>query len=39
MYNSQYLMSQLTNEERLLVNSEVEKRRRSAAVAYLLWVF
>ncbi len=39
MYNSQYLMSQLTNEERLLVNSEVEKRRRSAAVAYLLWGF
>ena len=32
-------MSQLTNEERLLVNSEVEKRRRSAAAAYLLWVF
>ena len=39
MYNSQYLMSQLTNEERVLVNSEVEKRRSSAAAAYLLWVF
>lgn len=39
MYNSQYLMGQLTNEERLLVNSEVEKRRKSAATAYILWVF
>lgn len=32
-------MGQLTNEERLLVNSEVEKRRKSAATAYILWVF
>lgn len=37
--NNTYLLSQLTNEERLLVNSEIEKRKKNAVVAYLLWFF
>ncbi|ERL65437.1 TM2 domain-containing protein [Schleiferilactobacillus shenzhenensis] len=34
-----YLLRQLTNEERMLVNSEVIKNQKSAAAAYLLWFF
>ncbi|MFT8882614.1 MAG: TM2 domain-containing protein [Liquorilactobacillus hordei] len=37
--NNTYLLSQLTNEERLLVNSEIEKRKKNTVVAYLLWFF
>lgn len=37
--NNQYYRDQLTNEELMLVNSEVEKRKKSAAVAYLLCIF
>ncbi|KRM90833.1 TM2 domain-containing protein [Liquorilactobacillus cacaonum] len=37
--NNAYLLSQLTNEERLLVNSEIEKRKKNTVVAYLLWFF
>lgn len=37
--NNTYLLSQLTNEERMLVNSEIEKRKKNAVVAYLLWFF
>ncbi|MBR2078184.1 MAG: hypothetical protein IKF69_12465 [Exiguobacterium sp.] len=32
-----YSRMDLTTEEMLLVNSEVEKRKRSLLVAYLLW--
>ncbi|MBN7274903.1 NINE protein [Ligilactobacillus pobuzihii] len=39
MENNTYLLSKLTNEEHLLVNSEVEKRKKSPVVAYLLWFF
>lgn len=34
-----YLLHQLTTQERLLVNSEVEKRKKSTVAAYLLWWF
>lgn len=34
-----YSTSKLTTEEMLFVNSEVEKRKRSLLVAYLLWFF
>ena len=34
-----YSRMDLTTEEMLLVNSEVEKRKRSLLVAYLLWFF
>ncbi|MEE8824071.1 TM2 domain protein [Lentilactobacillus sunkii] len=37
--NNDYFVSQLTTEEMMLVNSEVLKRSRSAAVAYLLAIF
>lgn len=37
--NSNYFVNQLTTEEMLLVNSEIEKRKKSPAVAYLLWLF
>jgi len=37
--NNTGLMSQLTNEERILVNSEVEKNGKSMVVAYLLAAF
>ncbi|MCH5463233.1 TM2 domain-containing protein [Lactobacillus sp. LC28-10] len=36
--NNQYYLSQLTNDELMLVNSEVQKRKKSAAVAYILCV-
>ena len=39
MNNNQYYLNQLTNEELMLVNSEVEKQKKSAAVAYLLCLF
>lgn len=39
MYNNQYLRSQLSNEEFLVVNSEIERRKKSTAVAYLLCIF
>ncbi|KRN88162.1 TM2 domain-containing protein [Ligilactobacillus acidipiscis] len=39
MESNTYLLSKLTNEERLLVNSEVEKNKKSPVVAYLLWFF
>lgn len=32
-----HLRTNLTTEELLLVNSEVEKRKRSLPIAYLLW--
>lgn len=32
-----YSRTDLTTEEMLLVNSEVEKRKRSLVVAYVLW--
>lgn len=34
-----YLLHQLTTQERILVNSEVEKRKKSTVAAYLLWWF
>ncbi|MCT4786923.1 TM2 domain-containing protein [Exiguobacterium aestuarii] len=34
-----YSTSQLTTEEMLFVNSEVEKRKPNLLVAYLLWFF
>lgn len=34
-----YSRMDLTTEEMLLVNSEVEKRKRSLVIAYLLWFF
>lgn len=34
-----YLLHQLTAQERILVNSEVEKRKKSTVAAYLLWWF
>lgn len=34
-----YLKSKLSNEELLLVNSEVEKNKKSPVVAWLLWWF
>jgi len=37
--NNTGLLSQLTNEERILVNSEVEKNGKSMVVAYLLAIF
>lgn len=37
--NNQYYLSQLTNNELMLVNSEVQKRKKSAAVAYILCIF
>ncbi|MGF2385895.1 TM2 domain-containing protein [Lentilactobacillus otakiensis] len=37
--NNDYFVSQLTTEEMMLVNSEVEKRQKSPAVAYLLALF
>ncbi|MTV81975.1 TM2 domain-containing protein [Secundilactobacillus folii] len=37
--NNQYYLSQLTNQELMLVNSEVEKRKKSTAAAYLLCIF
>jgi len=39
MYNNQYLKSQLTNEEVLVVNSEIERQKKSTAVAFLLCIF
>lgn len=36
MSNHQYLKSQLTNEEILVVNSEIERQKKSTAVAFLL---
>jgi len=39
MYNNQYLRSQLTNEELLVVNSEIDRRKKSTAAAYLLCIF
>lgn len=39
MYNNQYLRSQLTNEELLVVNSEIDRKKKSTAVAYLLCIF
>lgn len=39
MYNNQYLRSQLTNEERLVVNSEIERQKKSPAAAYPLCLF
>jgi len=39
MYNNQYLKSQLTNEEVLVVNSEIERQKKSTAVAFLLCFF
>ncbi|MCH5464729.1 TM2 domain-containing protein [Levilactobacillus tujiorum] len=39
MYNNQYLKSQLTNEEVLVVNSEIERQKKSTAVAFLLCLF
>lgn len=33
------LLHQLTTQERILVNSEVEKRKKSTVAAYLLWWF
>ncbi|RHW49747.1 TM2 domain-containing protein [Bombilactobacillus bombi] len=35
--NNKILFNQLTNEEKLLVNSEIEKRRKNPVIAYLLW--
>ncbi|TCI61851.1 TM2 domain-containing protein [Exiguobacterium sp. SH3S1] len=34
-----YSRTDLTTEEMLLVNSEVEKKKRNLVVAYLLWFF
>ena len=34
-----YSNANLTTEEMLFVNSEVEKRKRNMVVAYLLWFF
>ncbi|GEK07645.1 TM2 domain-containing protein [Schleiferilactobacillus harbinensis] len=34
-----YLLHQLTTQERILVNSEVEKRKKSTVAAYVLWWF
>ena len=39
MYNNEYLKSQLTNEERLVVNSEIERQKKSGAIAYLFCLF
>lgn len=39
MYNNQYLKSQLTNEEVLVVNYEIERQKKSTAVAFLLCIF
>lgn len=39
MESNEYLANKLTNEERLLVNSEVEKKKKNPVVAYLLWFF
>lgn len=37
--DSIYMKSKLSNQELLLVNSEVEKNSKSTLVAYLLWWF
>ncbi|MBO2729546.1 NINE protein [Lactiplantibacillus plantarum] len=37
--NSIYMKSKLSNQELLLVNSEIEKNSKSTLVAYLLWLF
>ncbi|MFN3366849.1 MAG: TM2 domain-containing protein, partial [Exiguobacterium mexicanum] len=34
-----YSRTDLSTEEMLLVNSEVEKKKRNLVVAYLLWFF
>lgn len=39
MKNNEYLLNQLTDQELLLVNSEVEKNKKSIAVAYILCIF
>ncbi|WP_208560056.1 TM2 domain-containing protein [Marinilactibacillus kalidii] len=33
------MYNQLTNEEKMVVNSEVNNQKKSAGVAYLLWFF
>lgn len=38
-YIMNYSRTDLSTEEMLLVNSEVEKKKRSLVVAYLLWFF
>lgn len=37
--DANYLKSELSNQELMLVNSEVEKNSKNAVVAYLLWWF
>lgn len=39
MMNNAGLLAQLTTEERILVNSEIEKNGKSMAVAYILAIF
>lgn len=39
MKNNEYLLNQLTDQELLLVNSEVEKNKKGIAVAYILCIF
>jgi len=39
MNNNQYLRQQLTNEELLVVNSEVQRKKKSATATYLLCLF
>lgn len=39
MKNNEYLLNQLTDQELLLVNSEVEKNKKCIAVAYILCIF
>lgn len=37
--DANYLKSELSDQELMLVNSEVEKNSKNAVVAYLLWWF